>query len=154
VNERGTPEVWSGFIRNRHDIDVTLLDKAAQEQGSVDLTQPHGIVAVHGTLPIEQAERLNQDSRIFLADPIASYIKLVASQNAAVQSTLTNALVQRKNRIRQQAEIAAQQGDEQARALLAEPDVDQAITNHLNQHPKLKPHLTTKVHDFWHLIKQ
>jgi hypothetical protein len=154
VNDQGASEVWSGFIRNHHGIDMALLDETAREQTSVDLTQPHGVVAVHSTMPIEQVNRLNQDNRVFLADPIVSYIEFAASQNADVQTALADALIQRKENMRRQAEISAQQGDQQAQTLLASSDIDQELDALLVRNPELRPRITTKIRDFWHLINQ
>ncbi|MEM8535445.1 MAG: hypothetical protein AAGF95_31735 [Chloroflexota bacterium] len=93
VNVKGKSEVWSGFIRNLPSTNFATLDKAAQDATipngvSLELSQSHGVTAVYATIPTEKVELLNQDDRVFLADPISGYINLISRQNVDVQAAL------------------------------------------------------------------
>ncbi len=155
VNQHGEQEVLTGFIRNLPGTDFSTLDQAAAAQGmSLDLNQPHGVVAIHGTMPVAQIDRLNRDNRVFLADPLQSYVALAALRDENVQTALDEALVHKQQKLREQLTSEAQQGDKQASAMLASPDVDQVVLDIIHRHPELRPHVEVETHDLWHLIQR
>lgn len=151
IDGQGSSEVWTGFIRTTQGFDVAHLNRAAEEQAFIDFTLPHGIVAVYGKIPVAEIGHLNHDSRIFLADTISSSIAIIASQNADVQQALADALVYKKQRIRQQ--LVLHQGDRQAENTIHSSNLDWKINEMVESYPELMPHVETQVHDLWHLIK-
>lgn len=156
VGERGDQQVWTSYIRNLPGTDFGLLDEAAQKVANVDLAQPHGVVAVYGTTSVEQVDRLNQDTRVFLADSTASYILLVASQHSEVQDALNTALKEKRDDLRQQiiasAETTAQKNGQQTQDLLVSVDVEQVITEFFDQYPEQMPRVEVQVHDLWNVL--
>ena len=156
VDEKGNQQVWTSYTRNLPGTDFGLLNEAAQKVANVDLAQPHGVVAVYGTTSIEQVDRLNQAPRVFLADPIASYVSLVASQHSEVQEALHTTLIEKRDGLYQQivasAESTAQKHGQQVQDLLAPVDVEQVITEFFDQHPEQIPHVEVQVHDLWNVL--
>jgi len=102
---------------------------------TIDLDQPRGIAAVYANLPVEQVTRLNQDERVYLADPLASYVALVAADNPAVAAALSEA---RKSRVRQ---LQKQTGQE--------PPVEAAEADSF-----LNPQVEMWVRDLWPLLTE
>jgi hypothetical protein len=157
VGERGDQQVWTSYIRNLPGTDFSLLDEAAQKVANVDLAQPHGVVAVYGTTSVEQVDRLNQDTRVFLADSTASYISLVASQHSEVQDALNTALREKRDDLRQKviasAETTAQKNGQQTQDLLGSVDVEQVITEFFDQYPEQRPQVEVKIYDLWNVLR-
>jgi hypothetical protein len=148
--------VWTAYIRNLPGTDFGLLDEAAQEVAQVDLTRPHGVVAVYGTAPVEQIDRLNQDSRVFLADPVGGYVSLVASQQAGAQETLDAALQQKRvilyQHIIESAEETARRTGQRTEDLLDSIDIEQAINAFFDQNPEQLPQVDIQVYDLWNVL--
>jgi hypothetical protein len=149
-------KVWTAYIRNLPGTDYSLLDEAAQGATQVDLTRPHGVVAVYGTAPIEQIDRLNQDSRVFLADPVGSHVSLVASQQTGAQETLDAALQQKRDilyqHIVESAEETARRTGRRAEDLLDSIDIEQAINAFFDQNPEQLPQVDIQVYDLWNVL--
>lgn len=148
--------VWTAYIRNLSGTDFSLLDEAAQEAAQVDLTRPHGVVAVYGTAPVEQIDRLNQDSRVFLADPVGSHVSLVASQQTGAQETLDAALQQKRDilyqHIIESAEETARRTGQRVEDLLNSIDIEQAINLFFDQNPEQLPQVDIQVYNLWNVL--
>jgi hypothetical protein len=140
-NAAGQPEVWSGFIRNLPGTDFSVLDEAAQAQGTIDLTQPHGVVAVYASAPLDVIDRLNRDPRAFLADAAPSYIALAGERSPAVQAALAEALTLRTAALREQAAAGIANVEDEVDALIA-------------GRPELRPRLEAEVRDLWPLVSR
>jgi hypothetical protein len=149
-------KAWTAYIRNLPGTDYGLLDEAAQNATPVDLIRPHGVVAVYGTAPIEQIDRLNQDSRVFLADPVGSHVSLVASQQTGAQETLDAALQQKRDilyqHIIESAEETARRTGQRVEDLLNSIDIEQAINLFFDQNPEQLPQVDIQVYDLWNVL--
>ncbi|NOK58547.1 MAG: hypothetical protein GFH27_549279n353 [Chloroflexi bacterium AL-W] len=144
-DEYGREEIWTGFIRNHHGTDFALLDRAAEEQMDVDFFKPHGVVSLQGSAPVDQVERLNQHEHVFLADPVATYIDTVASQDRDVQLALSEVLEKRTQRLEQNSEP-----DEYS--LSINRNTKLALDNFVDKNSELIPHVEVRVRDVWNLI--
>jgi len=156
ITEDSEQQILTGFIRNLPGTDFSLLNESAQNETTVDLTQPHGVVAIYGTAPLEQIINLNQDSRVFLADPITNYISLIAQQHEEVQEALDNAYQAKRDNLYQQAIEAIEnreEGSEQSTEdILDVTNIEQIIDEFFDRHPDNVPHVEAKVYDLWNIL--